>query len=105
MNKSRWYKECDIKKVIWNLEINFVFMMNAKSFCILINLCILIVMIIGNITTLDEKPFQLGYHNAFNISFKISLQKCHKYVFWHTTEYWGHLCLHKISSKVVSNCS
>ena len=47
-------------------------MINAKSLCILINTCILIVIIISNITTVDDKdPSSLGtttisiYHSTY----------------------------------------
>ena len=78
-------------------------MINAKSLCILINSCILIVIIISNITTLDDKnPSSLGtttlsiYHSTYSYQNGIEF-------FSNTMEYWWHLCLDKITSKIVSN--
>ena len=80
-----------------------MFMINAKSLCILINTCILIVIIISNITTVDDKdPSSLGtttisiYHSTYRDQNAINF-------FWNTMEYWWHLCLFKITSKIVSN--
>ena len=56
--------------VIKFLNFNFVFMMNAKSFCILINSCIRIVIIISNITTSDEKTLQTWAPQCFESIFQ-----------------------------------
>ena len=47
-----------LRAVMKSLNFNFVFMMNAKSFCISINSCIGIAIIISNTTTSDDKTLQ-----------------------------------------------
>ena len=59
-----------VTAVIKFFNFNFVFMMNAKSFCILINSCIRIVIIISNITTSDEKTLQTWAPQRFEYIFQ-----------------------------------